>query len=330
MSPIHAPVAALELPEALRAVPIEDRGDQTAMYDPITECEFRVMEVGPELASLWLEKYNSANRTQRERVISGYAYDMSHDQWWFTGDPVRFGTDGLLYDGQHRLEAIDESGKPQRLLVIRGLKPEARVAIDGGAVRKITDDLKLEGYSSTSLTTLTAIATRALYWELGYKLPNSAQRNLSRTQKAAYIRAHPELEQAVRRGQQIFKATSKKLSPSVSGFAFMLAMQVDDRAAYEFFEMLEGAAAYKAGMKPLPNGSPVLALLRRIKDLRLPDGDQLYLLLRAWVLFRSDRPTDRLQLPRNRMAGKPMTAEMIPDPGIVLKKLPEGVFDSEY
>jgi hypothetical protein len=313
------------LAPALAVVPIAEAPDHVAVFDPITGCELRVMTVSPALAAHWLASYNTANRSKRDRLVGAYSHDMKSGQWQFTGDPVRFGVDGLLYDGQHRLESIERSGQAQRLLVIRGLLPSARGAIDGGATRRIGDDLRLDGYTNVRLSTLAAIATRAIYWEMGIRLPQSTNaRQLTRLEKINYIRSHPELEHAVRRGAQIQKATSRRLSPSVSGFVFWLALDVDESDAYTFFEDIELAANWK---KNLVQNHPVKALLRRVKDSTLTPADQLYLLLKAWVLFRSDRPSERLNLPRHRLQGRAMSGELIPDPATVLPPLRPGAPD---
>lgn len=301
---------------ALTAVPIERQADHVFMWDEATGCEIRLMTVSPELAAHWLMTYNSCNRPQRLRLIGAYAHDMKSSQWQFTGDPVRFGTDGLLYDGQHRLHAIAESGVPQRILVIRGLHPEARGAIDGGALRRISDDLKMDGVASTQLNTLTAIATRAIYWEMGVRLPHSGNpRNLTKMERLSYIRSHPELEHVTRRGVQVAKATRRDLRPAVAGFTFWLCLDVSEQDAYTFFEDLELVSQWKKELSP---NSPVKALRRRLQDPGLTEADQLYLVLKAWIYFRSDRPADRLSLPKMRAQGEPMTADKIPDPRLIV------------
>lgn len=301
---------------ALAAVPIEGQPDHVSMWDEATGCEIRVMTVTPATAEHWLMTYNSSNRPQRLRLIGAYAHDMKSSQWQFTGDPVRFGTDGLLYDGQHRLHAIAESGTPQRILVIRGLHPEARGAIDGGALRRISDDLRMEGVASTQLNTLTAIATRAIYWEMGVRLPHSGtHRSLTKMEKLSYIRSHPELEHVTRRGVQVAKATRRDLRPAAAGFAFWLCLDVSEQDAYAFFEDLELVSQWKKELSP---NSPVKALRRRLQDAGLTEADQLYLVLKAWIYFRSGRPADRLSLPKMRAQGEPMTADKIPDPRLIV------------
>jgi hypothetical protein len=312
---VTSALAQLKPDVAFTSVPIVDAPDHVYVYDPVTKCEARFMNVTPELANEWMEKYNGGNRSKRPRVVSGYADDMTHDRWAFTADRVGFGgQDRLLYDGQHRLDAIIKSGKTQRLLVVRGLAPEARAAIDGGVIRKLRDDLMIDGHVSKNLDCLVAITTRALLWEMDppVRLPGAAPRKVSRVEQIGFIEAHPELDYSARRGMQVYKAVGRKIPPSVIGFVHWLASGVDEQAAGVFFEQLET-------LTNVPPRSPVTALFKRtLEPTGLTSADWLYLMLKAWILFRSERPTDRLQLPRNRLQGRPMTSDMIPDPTTLL------------
>lgn len=299
---------------ALATVPIETAADHEAMWDEETGCEIRIMNVGPELAAAWLKAYNTGNRGRRPRVAGGYAGDMTAHRWWFTGAPVCFGADGQLYDGQHRLEAIERSAKTQRLIVIRGLKPGARGAIDGGLARKLRDDLIISGYVSKQLDCMIAIATRAMLWNWkpSVRIPAAAPRRITRLEQADFVQAHPELEYCTRRGVQVYQSIGKsKIPPSIAGFVFWLASGVDEDAAHEFFHQLVSMES----MAPA-----VRALRKRTVDCAgLNADDWLYLMLKAWVLFRNGRSADRLVLPRNRRGGLPLTSKMIPDPAAVIR-----------
>src|SRR5437870_5147015 len=72
--------------------------------------KIREMEVGPELATRWLEG-NVHNRKLREDVVARYARDMKAGRWLLTHEPIAFNKNGdTLVDGQHRLWAVVESG----------------------------------------------------------------------------------------------------------------------------------------------------------------------------------------------------------------------------
>ncbi|MDP2620568.1 MAG: hypothetical protein Q8P46_10395, partial [Hyphomicrobiales bacterium] len=68
--------------------------------------------ITPELAREWLEKTNRKNRPLSELKWTAYAVDMLEGRWQYNGDAIRFGSDGVLLDGQHRLMACVEAGIP--------------------------------------------------------------------------------------------------------------------------------------------------------------------------------------------------------------------------
>lgn len=97
-------------------------------------------------------RHNTRNRTVSEKAVSRIADDIVAENWIVNGDPIRFGSDDVLYDGQHRLLAIVRARIPVVALVVRGLPISARDMIDV-AVRKrtarhvveITDGVQIRG-----------------------------------------------------------------------------------------------------------------------------------------------------------------------------------------
>src|SRR4051794_4301498 len=61
--------------------------------------------ITPELARAILTDLNKGTRTKKPEEIRRYANDMKDGRWVMTGESIKFGTDGLLKDGQNRLSA---------------------------------------------------------------------------------------------------------------------------------------------------------------------------------------------------------------------------------
>jgi hypothetical protein len=102
-----------------------------------------VMLVTPALAAEWL-KSNTNNRQLRKNVVETLANIIRRGEWHTTHQGIAFGTDGALYDGQHRLRAIVEAGIGVHIEVTRGLPMIAVDAIDtGGTVRSARDVLAI-------------------------------------------------------------------------------------------------------------------------------------------------------------------------------------------
>jgi len=77
--------------------------------------------ITPEVAEFFL-KSNHGNRKISPVTVRAYAHDMFNGNWdENVGSPISIDEDGVLRNGQHRLQAIVESGKPIRMWVCRNV-----------------------------------------------------------------------------------------------------------------------------------------------------------------------------------------------------------------
>ncbi len=106
--------------------------------------------ITPAVATDWM-KYNTGNRTMKERSVETFADDQITGNWKFTHQGIAFGYDGELKDGQNRLEAVKKSGKTIRILVFIGLSDEAKGVVDTGVVRTNLDAARFAGINATKL-----------------------------------------------------------------------------------------------------------------------------------------------------------------------------------
>ena len=150
-----------------------------------------VMEVTPEMAKDWLGS-NQKNRRPKKSTVHAYARDMASGAWKLAGDPIRFGTDGKLLDGQHRLLACIIAERPFQTVVMRDLNPEIMRVLDHGCKRTVADELTIEG---KRWATLVAAAARWLYI---FKNGSSAigKGRVSETEILQMVDRHPMLEES--------------------------------------------------------------------------------------------------------------------------------------
>lgn len=97
-----------------------------------------------EKAQALLER-NHCNRRYRPKTAAKYARDMAAGKWIITHEGIGIDVDGNVLDGQHRLNAVILSEKPQFFLVARNLPREAKVAVDQGIPRSLDDVLNSDG-----------------------------------------------------------------------------------------------------------------------------------------------------------------------------------------
>jgi len=127
--------------------------------------EFRVIAITPEQAKKMLEK-NKINRKLSRKKVLQYIAEMLKNNWLFTGDPISFDSNGNLINGQHRLQAIVESGKPQLLLVIVNLDTECFKVLDTGKARNGGDVLHIAGYKYDHI--LSSVIKKIIMWNRGF------------------------------------------------------------------------------------------------------------------------------------------------------------------
>lgn len=103
-----------------------------------------VLEITPPVANAILKTYNIENRGLKARKIKNIVTALQHGEWLVTGETIKFSPRRLI-DGQNRLTACVESGKPIVSHVVFGIPDEAFAIIDTGASRTPGDILHIAG-----------------------------------------------------------------------------------------------------------------------------------------------------------------------------------------
>ena len=239
-----------------------------------------VIDVTPDLASLWLTK-NHKNRNLREKTAQLYAEDMIAGDWRWTGESIKFAHDGSLIDGQHRLRAVELAGITVPMLVVRGLAPEAQEDVDRGVPRKFYDVLALRGEVSAS--SLAAIVRRVHGWQKGLRKNLDTGNAATVAQMLRTLEAHPELRDVTKRANQI--AANSDLPSSLVGLCIWVFDQIDPDDCEFFFDRLVDGQS-------LTKGDPIYELRRTLqgtKDVR-GERSQTFLLaitIKAWNAYRN-------------------------------------------
>lgn len=104
--------------------------------------------ITPESAKLYLG-HNTNNRNISKIKVKEYLEQMLRGQWRLSTDAIAFDTDGVLINGQHRLIALIEYGKPLQFLVGRNYKRETFSIIDTGKNRTAGDVLQVNGVKNS-------------------------------------------------------------------------------------------------------------------------------------------------------------------------------------
>ncbi len=87
-----------------------------------------IVYVTPELAKHWLS-LSEGNRTENQGDIEAYARDIRSGNW-FLGDTAKFDTEGVFYDGHHRLMGIILAEIPAPICVQVGMPVNSRRGVN--------------------------------------------------------------------------------------------------------------------------------------------------------------------------------------------------------
>ena len=110
--------------------------ESSSLFFQDITCEVEL--INAEAAMKYLE-FIGFQRHERPMNTSAIAHDMANDDFQFTHQGIAFDVEGNLVDGRHRLKAIMKSGKPQFMMVTRGLPKKAAAVLDTGARRTKAD-----------------------------------------------------------------------------------------------------------------------------------------------------------------------------------------------
>lgn len=149
----------------------------------------------PDLAAQILAASNTDNRPQSTKQIDHYAGVIASDQWRLTHQGGAHDRNGVLQDGQHRLEAIVEAGIAVPMAWFCGMDPDNWKALDEGLARTAGQLLRKAGHSNTA--TLQAAAKLILAYEDG---PAQARRayhgKRTNQQMVDFIASDPDMIEA--------------------------------------------------------------------------------------------------------------------------------------
>jgi hypothetical protein len=249
----------------------------------------KVETIGPAKAQKYLDLMGR-NRKKRGRLKQRYIDAMKAGQWKLTGEAIQFNTKGELINGQHRLEAVIESGKSIEILVCRGVPDEAFMELDTGGTRTPGDLLTVAGYDYTNGVASCIRHVTSLYEIEGEQLrPSSfARKRVDPSTLLEYAEDHSvALVDAV-------KKTMSKHARTVCGPPAMFAAlyfvfaEHNKKAADEFFDALIDGIGFEHGKAdPVYQLHRLLLQFKQEKHRRRPNFYKAAITIKAWNAFQN-------------------------------------------
>ena len=188
----------------------------------------RVENITPYKALLLLES-NTRNRKMRKERVDMYTRDMREGRWRTNGESIVVTESGVLVDGQHRLQAVVNSGITVQMVVSTVPDSEAQY-YDIGRGRLLYDSIKISG---DGLEEITSRVSKAAIFILKMNSKNQP----SEAEKKEFLKDNKELLLGF---QGIIKCGQKTFSQSAVIAALICAYRNGYSAAKlkQFFEVL--------------------------------------------------------------------------------------------
>lgn len=246
-----------------------------------------IITVTPELARVLLE-HNTENRNIRPAKLAQLKSDMKAGRWQFNGETLKVSKEGLLNDGQHRLQAIIETHKPQKLLIVFGVDRNSRETVDTGATRSVGDQLALSGWPYAS--TIAGVARMVIGYE------RMKGENFGRPSE---ISVSEVLERAS--GDPLLQECSSYAAANTHKFKGLAPQGVTGFCFYKFSEKRpKEAKTFIDGVKTganLSETSPIRILREKMMNSpRLTKIQKVEAFIRAWNAWINDEPMTRLSV----------------------------------
>lgn len=195
------------------------------------EITAKVELITPDRSRLILEG-NTMNRAIIASNVKKIACAIREGRWQLNGDAIRISITGQLLDGQHRLQAIIETGIPCLSFIIEGLPDEVFTTIDQGAPRTLGHLLSIKNVKNYTCTA-SMITLIVAYENVGTPLRSSVY-----VSKESYLKFYEENSLAIDRAS-CFASSNKILrawfSPSYLGFLYYVFSEKNQDQAASFF-----------------------------------------------------------------------------------------------
>jgi len=197
--------------------------------------------VCPKMAAALLEM-NQHNRNISPSHVDLLVHQIKLGEWAFQGSSIVIFFNGILGDGQHRLEGVVKSGISIETMIVAGVDPRKFTKID--TIQRLrTKATALENYPGVTYPGPTSYAAAWVWnYAMGHQVLSGSNRLLSANNERIYLTVenHPGL---VTMTNEIYhlKGAKSLFPPALISVGYMASL-VDPDKAHEFVSgMITGA-----------------------------------------------------------------------------------------
>lgn len=252
----------------------------------------KIIEFTPTLADYILTNLSRDNRPRKLAKIKRYAQDLAEGRWGLTGDTIKFGSNGILRDGQNRLAACIRAGKPFRSHVVFGIDPELFPRMDIGKNRTPADVFSIAGIA---YATHVAGTVRWLQILTG---PNPGDRG-AQFSNEELLQAYREkfdpdkLEHSIQCALAVRRSTRQPVAP-LAALHYVFAEKNQQKADSFFDEWARDHA--KRARAPTRYLQRRLVEVARQSNQRLHENVRNALIVKAWNAYVAGRSLSKAEM----------------------------------
>lgn len=256
------------------------------------------VDVTPARATELL-RFNNNNRSVSETHVTKLKRDMLSGRWAFNGETIIISDTGEINDGQHRLQAVIESGMTVQMLFTLGIKREFRTTTNMARVKRVADLLAMEGI--TAGNTVQTIANFLYAFENDgishtFKTQQASLVNPQRTpSKAALMSFIRDNTTDIKLAMSLITKHSERICAQtrLASMFLVIARFTDDwSAAEEFFSGIVSGAG-------LEKTDPRFVTREKLIDLkasRVGMAAVAEVIIRGWNAYRDKKPLNRISV----------------------------------
>lgn len=237
------------------------------------EVSITIEEITPDVAVKMLR----ANVHNRRLKASPYSLDMKNGEWKLNGSTIVFSDDGVLLDGQHRLEDCIKAKMPFVTIVVRGVSNSSQESMDIGSNRRLSDMLKLRGYKNDVVLATIAVAlmTADKTGSIERGISGARGNSFTRKQALSYVEDNYTSMRMNDIVRYVIRVANRNEPAAMWGVLIREFMKSGDDNVEEFIKQVSGT------VEP---SQQVFHLLKRLKNSRESTKRDQPKIVGAWII----------------------------------------------
>lgn len=287
----------------------------------VPEWGLAIRTITPEIAREMLT-VKVVNRPISRLWVSRYANDMEDKRWKLTPESVILDSNGGVLDGQHRLQAVVDTGISRPFMVVSGVNPELIDVLGIGRMRSASDII---GMMNIDRAVAPAASVLFRYLDIPDRLSwrGDNVRPVPATVITELALEHPGLANCVSLGRSIANQLSASRA-TITVAVYLTSLEVPIAHQQEWLDRVQHGDG-------LDSNSPILVFRNTMRSPRAANVKhsssrqrfELALYLKAWQMWRDGktvsarRMREPEQMPEVGLPTRPTTLEQIKHSGAV-------------